>query len=95
MVYSASGAEEGWKLYIDHAPHIIFLDIGLPDASGHELARRIRQHTSTAYIIMATASDYKEDAEEARQNQVDGFITKPFDKGMISNYIDKYLATQL
>ena len=92
VVHAASSAEEGWKLYLDKAPNITFLDIGLPGASGHDLAHKIKRHDPASYVIMATISDDTEDMEEAARNNADGFIVKPFDKKKIAGYIDQYLA---
>lgn len=94
-VHTASSAEEGWKLYLDKTPDIVFLDIGLPDTSGHELAHRIKERNPASYVIMATSSDYEEDMEEAARNNADGFIVKPFDKKKITGYIDRYLEKHL
>lgn len=93
-LYMASNLKEGWKLFLDKTPHIVFLDIGLPDGNGHDLARIIKEQDPNTYIIMATASHYVEDKKEAVQNHVDGFIVKPFDKKKINDYIDQYLTTR-
>jgi DNA-binding response OmpR family regulator len=93
IVYTAGDAREGWKLYLDKTPEVVFLDIALPDASGHKLARQIKQRNPASYVIMATVSDCAEDKHEAARNNADGFIVKPFDKNKITGYIDRYLAT--
>lgn len=95
VVHTASTAEEGWNLYLDKNPQIIFLDIGLPDASGHDLARRIKNENPSAYIVMATASRYSEDSQEARNNDVDGYIIKPFDIKKIASHIERYRTNHL
>jgi DNA-binding NtrC family response regulator len=91
-VYAASSVKKGWELYLEHTPDIIFLDIKLPDESGHVLARRIKGHQPYSYVVMATASDAISDVEEATRNLVNGFITKPYDKATISGHIDQCLA---
>ncbi len=94
IIHAASTAEEGWRLYLDIAPNIVFLDINLPIIGGHELARRIKKQSASAHVIMITASDNAEDMEEAMHNHVDGFIVKPFSKEKINDYIDRYQGTQ-
>jgi two-component system chemotaxis response regulator CheY len=84
--------QEGWKLYVEREPHIVFLDVGLPDGNGHDLARRIKKRNPSAYVVMATGSRYREDKEEAAFNHVDGFITKPFDKKGINDFVERYIA---
>ncbi|MDR3425194.1 MAG: response regulator [Alphaproteobacteria bacterium] len=94
-IYAASGAKEGWRLYLDKTPDIVFVDIGLPDGNGHDLARMIKEKNPAAYIIMATASDYVEDKEKAGQNLADGFITKPYNKKEINDYIERCIDVRL
>jgi DNA-binding response OmpR family regulator len=91
-VYAASGVKEAWRLYIDKNPPIVFVDIGLPDGNGHDLAHKIKEHNPAAYVVMATASDYVEDKEEAGHNHADGFITKPFNRQEIQDYIERCIA---
>jgi DNA-binding response OmpR family regulator len=86
--------EEGWKLYNTKRAQVIFLDVNLPDGNGHDLARRIKKRDPEAFIVMATSSRYREDKEEAVNNHVDGFITKPFDMKQINDYVDGYLQRQ-
>jgi YesN/AraC family two-component response regulator len=93
LLYPAATAERGWRLYLEQTPHIVFLDIKLPGINGHMLASQIKQHTPQAFVVMVTASDKREDMEEAMHNHVDGFIVKPFSKRKINDYIERYKAT--
>ncbi|MDR3425572.1 MAG: response regulator [Alphaproteobacteria bacterium] len=89
QIETASGAKEGWLAYLTKSPDIVFLDIGLPDGNGHDLAHRIKARTPSTFVVMATANDYTEDRQEAWFNDVDGFITKPYDKQQITDLIDR------
>lgn len=84
--------QEGWKSYVEKEPNIVFLDVGLPDGNGHDLARRIKKRNPATYVIMATGSRYREDKEEAVFNHVDGYITKPFDKKGLNDYVERYMS---
>lgn len=94
LVYAASSVKEGWELYLDKSPSIVFLDIGLPDGSGHDLARRIKEKNPATYIVMATASRDVGDKQEAVYSRVDGFITKPFNKQEINDYVDRFMVAR-
>jgi len=94
IVETAATIKEGWDLYLQKSPDIVFLDILLPDGNGHDLAYRIKGRNPKAFVIMATASDYVDDKEEAAFNRVDGFITKPFGKRKIDDIIDRYWAAR-
>lgn len=92
-VAMATSVREGLAIYIKEAPHIVFLDIGLPDASGHLLARKLREIDNTAYIVMVTGSRLRDDVEAARKNGARGFIVKPFSKSIIEDSIGRYATT--
>ncbi|MDD3370806.1 MAG: response regulator [Alphaproteobacteria bacterium] len=91
-IYTAGGAKEGWRLYADKKPDIVFIDIGLPDGSGHDLTVQIKKDNPACYIVMATASTTFEEKEMAAHNHADGFITKPFNMREIDDCIERYLS---
>ncbi len=88
--YIATSGEEAVRLYSEHVPCITFLDIELPDTNGHVLARFFYQCDPFGYLVMVTANHYEKDVLEAQQNQVQGFIKKPFSRQKIMEAIDKY-----
>jgi DNA-binding NtrC family response regulator len=94
IVETAPSVKEGWNAYLKKTPDIVFLDILLPDGNGHDLAYKIKERNPKTYVVMATASDYTDDKEEASFNRVDGFLTKPFDKRKIDDIIDRYWTTR-
>ena len=49
-VYIANWGEDGVNLCIESQPHLVILDIRLPDIDGFEVARRIRKHRRTQNI---------------------------------------------
>ena len=62
-------------------PHIILLDIGLPEMSGYEVAHRLRQDPSHASTVLVALTGYGQD-EDRRRTQEAGFaahLTKPVD----------------
>jgi len=93
-IYTVPNLKEGWENYIKKAPDIVFLDIELPDGNGHTLAHKIKEIDPSSYVVMATASNQRDDVELAKYNHVDGFIVKPFSKKKILDCIDRYLAVR-
>jgi PleD family two-component response regulator len=62
-------------------PHLIVLDIMLPDIDGYEVCRRLRQSTRTSHIpvIFLTQKDERSDKLQGLVLGADDYITKPFD----------------
>jgi DNA-binding response OmpR family regulator len=62
-------------------PHLIVLDIMLPDIDGFEVCRRLRTNTRTSHvpIIFLTQKDERNDKLQGLELGADDYITKPFD----------------
>lgn len=62
-------------------PHLIVLDIMLPDIDGYEVCRLLRTNTRTSHIpvIFLTQKDERSDKLQGLELGVDDYITKPFD----------------
>jgi len=62
-------------------PHLVILDIRLPDIDGFEVARRLRanQRTNETPIIFLTEKRERSDRLQGLELGADDYITKPFD----------------
>lgn len=62
-------------------PHLIILDIMLPDIDGYEVCRRLRANLRTSHIpiIFLTQRDERSDQIAGLELGADDYITKPFD----------------
>lgn len=62
-------------------PHLIVLDIMLPDIDGYEVCRSLRTNTRTSHIpvIFLTQKDERSDKLQGLELGADDYITKPFD----------------
>lgn len=58
-------------------PDLVILDLGLPDLSGEEIARRIRQTGDTPIIILTAADDVSTKVEMLNAG-ADDYLAKPF-----------------
>ena len=62
-------------------PHIVLLDIGLPDLNGYEVAKRLRLLPQTKHVILIALSGYGQ-AEDLKKSKLAGFnhhLLKPMD----------------
>ena len=62
-------------------PHLIVLDIMLPDIDGYEVCKILRTTTRTSHIpiIFLTQKDERSDKLQGLELGADDYITKPFD----------------
>ncbi len=62
-------------------PHLIVLDIMLPDIDGYEVCRNLRMNMRTSHIpvIFLTQKDERSDRLQGLELGADDYITKPFD----------------
>ncbi|KAI3347571.1 response regulator transcription factor [Clostridium botulinum] len=75
-VKGAYNGESALKLLEEFQPHLVLLDIMLPDISGFELCKYISQKF---YVIMLTARDDVIDKILGMEIGADDYITKPFE----------------
>ena len=76
-VWQATTAKEGIIMAANHPPELILLDIGLPDKSGHEVLKELRQWYGKAIIILSVQNS-EEDIVTALDNGATDYLTKPF-----------------
>lgn len=62
----------------DHHPHLIILDIRLPDGSGFDVCRRLRQLQLRQPILMLTARRDDTDKVLGLEMGADDYVTKPY-----------------
>jgi DNA-binding response OmpR family regulator len=62
-------------------PHLIVLDIMLPDIDGFDVCRILRTNTRTSHvpIIFLTQKDERSDKLQGLELGADDYVTKPFD----------------
>jgi signal transduction histidine kinase len=73
------------------APDVFILDIGLPDMTGYELARRLRQYPECANAIFIALTGYgqSQDRDRARAAGFDFHVAKPADPPQILELLGK------
>ena len=76
-VMSAACGQEALVLAAQHRPAIIILDLGLPDVSGLEVLRRVREWSNVPVLILSVQDD-QEGKVAALDSGADDYVTKPF-----------------
>lgn len=79
-VKEAANGEEGIKYAWTFKPDIIILDLGLPDADGIEIIKKLREWNSTPIIVLSVR-ERENDKIMALDSGADDYVTKPFGMG--------------
>ncbi len=77
-VATAANGREALAGVREFRPHLILLDIMLPDMEGFEVARRLGADRAGVPIIFLTARDTTEDKVRGLTMGGDDYVTKPF-----------------
>lgn len=72
----AAQASDLWKLLPGTRADVILLDIVLPDESGVEIARKLRDQGNPVRILVLSAETDKETISELMKIGIDGFVSK-------------------
>jgi two-component system KDP operon response regulator KdpE len=79
-VSEASTGKEGITSISNHPPDLVLLDLGLPDESGHEILRHVREWFTNPIIIISVQAD-EENIVKALDNGANDYLVKPFRTG--------------
>lgn len=76
-VRTARGLQEAYHLVDAESPDLILLDIMLPDGSGFDFCRRVKEKSGTP-IIFLTAREEERDVVQGLDMGADDYVVKPF-----------------
>jgi two-component system cell cycle response regulator DivK len=78
----------------EHRPDLIIMDIQLPEISGLEVTKRIKQDEALRHIpvIAVTAFAMKGDEERIRQGGCEGYLSKPISVSTFIETVKSYVG---
>ncbi len=85
IVSTASDGREGWEKVQSEHPNIVLSDIVMPEMSGTELCKLIKENIETCHIpvVLLTARTAIEHNLEGLRLGADDYITKPFNVNIL------------
>jgi CheY-like chemotaxis protein len=87
-VLEAGSGQEALELAENHRPDVVFLDIGLPDIDGYEVAGRLRHMLGErVHLVALTGYGQPSDRERARSVGFEAHLVKPADLERISEIL--------
>lgn len=88
-VIQAETQKEGLREIAKGCYDIVLLDCNLPDGTGFELCKKVREYSSVP-IIMLTARDTEMDEIKALELGVNDYLSKPFSLGVLKARIKRF-----
>jgi PAS domain S-box-containing protein len=90
-IINAHTGSEAVKVATTQHVDLVLMDIGLPDISGYEATRQIKQQTPELIIIAQTAFASSDDKLKALESGCNDYISKPLKSKSLISLINKYL----
>lgn len=90
-VYDAADLKQARRLYEKNPVPLILCDIDLPDGSGLDLCRELREHSDVLFLFL-TAMDTEEDMIQGYAVGADDYITKPFYPDVLVSKVNAIFA---
>lgn len=93
-VLTASDGKQGFEIAMQHKPDIIVSDYQMPNMTGVEMVKKLRQEKETSEIpvIMLTARGFAIEELEKVSLNISEFLSKPFSPKELLNTIENILT---
>lgn len=90
VVATAASGQAALDAVRDHRPHLVLLDVHLPDMTGIEVLRRLRAEGAEVGVLMVTAAREVEQVRAARSGGAFGYLVKPFGQADLASRLEDF-----
>ena len=88
----AADGEAGLDLATRHVPDVILLDLALPERTGEEVLRALKEDERTRHIPVLVISGYTRLLRQAEAQRAAALLEKPFDPDELLAKVGQALA---
>ncbi|MGD6877251.1 response regulator [Bacillus infantis] len=92
IVGEAENGREAIDLFRELKPELVTMDITMPEMSGLEAMKEIKQEFPDAKVVMCSAMGQQKMVVEAIEAGAKDFIVKPFDEGRVLDAVNRVLS---
>jgi len=89
-VILVENGREACDVGLAHRPHLVFMDLQMPEMNGYEAARELRRQGLLCPIVAVTASAVQGELERCRESGMNGILTKPFNLDTLASVVRSY-----
>lgn len=93
-ILEAGTGKDAMELFFGELPDLVILDVKLPDESGMNILKKIKEAEAFCDVIVITAFGNVSNAVEAMKLNAIDYITKPFDIEEVKIVVKKALETR-
>ncbi len=90
IVAEAANGDDGVRLFQEHRPDLVTLDMVMPGMDGLAALKAIREIQPDANIVMVSAINQKDKLRECIENGAADFVVKPFDPANLKSFFERY-----
>ena len=86
--------KRAFDMALEHKPDLVIMDIQLPEISGLDITRRLKEHSELKSIpvIAVTAFAMKGDEQKIREGGCEDYISKPISVARFVEVVKKHLG---
>ena len=92
IIFEAGDGKSAWDLVHRHSPDILIVDIKIPEISGLELCRKLRDEGYDGQIVISTSYSLFNYAYQAIKLNVLDYLLKPTEEEQILNVLDRCIS---
>ena len=89
IVGMAENADQGYKLYQECYPDVIFTEVRLPGVTGLDFAEKIKKENPNIIIVVLSGFDDKEYFEKGKEIGVFEYLFKPIEEHTMIKIAEK------
>ena len=88
----AANGTEGIEMFEKGSFDLVFTDLGMPDISGWEVAKKIKEINGKVPIVLVTGWNVEIQDDEKKNNHVDMVIQKPFQVNQVLSSVQEVMG---
>lgn len=94
VVGDAKNGNEAIEKYMELQPEVVTMDITMPDMTGIEALKKIKEYDPAAKVVMVSAMGQERMVKEAIVSGAKSFIVKPFKEEHIIQTLLKVVSSK-